>query len=92
MQYAVVSFKNTGHNLRSNKPMPSRHFYRHTEEEPERWPNLVGLYATKAEANTDFERESTMNRKWIQLISLESREIIRSQEVYEYFVVGRRRL
>ena len=89
MEYAVVSYKNTGYNLRSSKSMPARHFYRHTEEEPEMWSNLIGLYSTKAEAIAEFEREATKNRKWIQLVSLESREIIRSQEVYEYYVVGR---
>jgi hypothetical protein len=89
MEYAVVSYKNTGYNLRSNKSMPARHFYRHTEEEPEMWTNLIGLYSTKVAAIAQFEREARKNRKWILLVSLESREIIRSQEVYEYFVVGR---
>ena len=89
MEYAVVSHKYTGHNLRSDRAMPARHFYRHTEEEPEMWKNLVGLYSTRAEAIVEFEREARKKRKWIQLVSLESREIIRSYEVYEYLSWGR---
>jgi hypothetical protein len=81
MNYALIAYKNTKNTRQRNKAPPSILFYKFTE--PGFWQNIVGLYNTLDEATTEFERETTKNRKWIQLVVLASREIIRSQEVYE---------
>jgi hypothetical protein len=89
MEYGLLSHKNTRYNLRSQEKYPPSYSY-YSQTEPEEWKNLVGLYATKAEAMAEFEREVSRNRKWIQLILLGSREVIRSQLVFELdVVVGR---
>ena len=91
MNYALLSHKITGYKLRSNDKVPTYNFYKYVETEPATWSNLIGLYSTIHEAILEFEREASKNeRKWIHLIYLETREIIRSLVIYDCdFVVGR---
>lgn len=90
MEYAVLSYKNKRYLLRGEKSNPpSSQFYKCSEYDPS---NVVGLYRTYAEASSEFDKEaSKKGRKWIHLIVIESRQVIKSQVIYEIDIncVGR---
>ena len=81
MNYALISNKNKRHS-RNNKIAPNKGYYMFSSTHPRYWKNIVGLYDTLDEATKNFNIELTKNRKWIQLICLNTRNIIKSNEIY----------